>query len=113
MKAPKLRDINGRAYNPRKALRLFEELATGNTELLNDKILMTTLRWGLVRNYPLEPTFHKGRSGKKYDHYTCGNCGFGVTEAFIKYCENCGQRLTDAYAGRRKTQEEQEQYWEE
>ena len=64
---------------------------------------MTNLRRGLVRNYPLEPTFHKGRSGKKYDHYTCGNCGFGVTEAYIKYCENCGQRLTDAYAGRRKT----------
>ena len=113
METPKLRDASGRIYNPRKALTLFEELAAGNTDLLADKVLMTNIRRGLVRDYPLEPKFQKGRSSKKYDSYTCGNCGFGVTEAYIKYCENCGQRITDFSAGYRKTQAEEEVYWEE
>ena len=113
MEAPKLSDVGGRKYNPRKALALFEELAAGDTDLLNDDILMNNIRRGLVRDYPLEPKFQKGRSSKKYDNYTCGNCGFGVTEAYIKYCENCGQRITDMAAGRRKTQEEEELFWEE
>ena len=33
MEAPKLRDVTGRQYNPRKALALFDELAAGNADL--------------------------------------------------------------------------------
>lgn len=113
MEAPKLKDIGGRQYNPRKALNLFEQLAAGDASLLEDEILMTNLRRGLVREYPLAPKFQKGRSSKEFDSYTCGNCGFGVTQLFYRCCPNCEQKLTDAFEGRRKTQEEQEMYWEE
>ena len=112
-KAPKLRDCNGSIYNPRKALHFFELLAAGATNLVRDERLIKTIRRALVAQYPLEPEYDKGRNGKKYDRYFCGNCGFGVTESFYNYCPNCGQRLTDAYAGGRKTQADQETYWED
>lgn len=39
---------------------------------------------------PVPPVFHKGMYGKKYDSYSCGNCGRGALEAGWKYCPNCG-----------------------
>lgn len=38
---------------------------------------------------PVKPKFHKGQYGKKYDSYTCGNCGHTV-EVINNYCSNCG-----------------------
>ena len=105
----KLHEVIGQQYNPRKAIDLFERLADGDDGLLQDDALITTIRRALVRNYPLEPKFDKGKNGKKYDRYSCGNCGYGVSEAGYKYCPSCGQKITDAYLGRRKTQAEQEE----
>lgn len=42
------------------------------------------------KTIPVKPKFHKGVYGKKYDSYTCGNCGAGLLEAHWKYCPNCG-----------------------
>ena len=111
--APKLHDQGGPIYNPRKTLTLFDRLAEGEIDLLKDSTLMRSIRRALVRDYPLEPKFRPGKYGKKYDSYTCANCGFGVTESFYKCCPNCGQALTDPYLGGRKSQEEQERYWED
>lgn len=37
------------------------------------------------------PRFHKGKYGKKYDRWTCGNCGAGILHPEIqKFCMNCG-----------------------
>lgn len=109
MDALKLHDVTGQQYNPRKAIDLFERLVDGDDGLLQDDVLIATIRRALVRNYPLEPKFDKGKNGKKYDRYLCGNCGCGVSEAVYKYCPICGQKITDAYLGRRKTQAEQEE----
>ena len=35
------------------------------------------------------PVLHKGIYGKKYDHYTCGNCACGLDIGY-NYCHNCG-----------------------
>lgn len=37
----------------------------------------------------VKPKFHKGQYGKKYDHYTCGNCA-SVIQITDNYCWNCG-----------------------
>ncbi len=111
--APKLTDIQGRQYNPRKALAMLNRLENGETKLLQDGALINNIRRGLTRDYPLEPNFRPGKYGHQYDSYTCRNCGFSVKQAFYKYCPNCGQKLTDFYAGKRASQEEAERYWED
>lgn len=42
---------------------------------------------------PVKPVFHKGKYGKKYDTWTCGNCGRSLPEAVWKYCPNCGYAI--------------------
>lgn len=74
-------------------------------DTLNAKVLYI-----LAKDVPCEPKFYPGRYGHKYDSYTCGRCGAGISEAYWKYCPNCGQRINDAYLGRRKTKEEQRKY---
>lgn len=37
----------------------------------------------------IKPKFHKGKYGKKYDSYSCGNCGVTAFEN-EKYCFRCG-----------------------
>ena len=37
--------------------------------------------------------YHKGKYGSRYDSYTCGNCGHTISEAYWKYCPNCGYRI--------------------
>lgn len=63
-------------------------------------------RYSVARDIPLEPTFHKGRYGSKYDYYTCARCGYGI-DTECNYCPCCGQLQTRNYLGRRATKEEQ------
>ena len=68
---------------------LFDLLTTGKnkaSDFLKDDRLMRTIRRALVAQYPAEPNFQKGIHGKKYDRYSCQNCGFGVSEAFYNFC---------------------------
>lgn len=65
--------------------------------------------WILAKDVPLEPKFHPGKYGTKYDSYSCGRCGSGI-QVFYRFCPNCGQRITDNYLGRRKTKKEQLEY---
>ncbi len=40
---------------------------------------------------PVVPKFHKGKYGKQYDSYTCGNCGITIRDGVTSnYCNNCG-----------------------
>lgn len=75
-----------------------------------DDVLHNVERVTLVAQYPLEPRFQKGRRSKLYDYYSCRNCGFDVNEVTHNHCPKCGQRLTGITAGRRMTQEEEEEY---
>jgi len=41
-----------------------------------------------------KPKYHNGHYGKKYDYWTCGQCGFTVKRGVIEnYCCNCGYRI--------------------
>ncbi len=48
------------------------------------------MRYERDKAVPVTPKFHKGMYGHKYDTYTCGNCGTRITEAWWRYCPNCG-----------------------
>ena len=47
------------------------------------------VRYRFDQTKPVKPKFHKGHCGKKYDSYTCGHCGHGIT-VINNYCPNCG-----------------------
>jgi rubrerythrin len=54
--------------------------------------------------------FHKGLYGHKYDQYTCGHCGYGLSEPQYKFCPNCGFRCADIgneYQAKRRAEYEQ------
>lgn len=40
-----------------------------------------------------KPKFHKGKYGKKYDYYTCGNCGCGLRDIVDNFCWSCGFQI--------------------
>lgn len=40
----------------------------------------------------IKPKYHKGVYGHKFDHHTCGACGFGVNVVY-EYCPKCGTRI--------------------
>ena len=40
-----------------------------------------------------KPKFHKGHYGKRYDYYTCGNCGAITKDIIDNYCWDCGFRI--------------------
>lgn len=46
------------------------------------------------QSMPVEVEYHKGIYGKKYDSWTCGNCGCGINYGVIQnYCWNCGHAI--------------------
>ena len=45
------------------------------------------------KGVPTKPHFHKGQYDHKYDHYTCGHCGFIVHLPIDKFCANCGFKI--------------------
>lgn len=43
---------------------------------------------------PVKLKYHKGKYGSKYDSWTCGNCGCGITYSVGQnFCWDCGHRL--------------------
>lgn len=48
------------------------------------------MRYEFAKDMPVPPKFHKGRYGKKYDYFTCGNCGAGIDQVLNNFCPNCG-----------------------
>lgn len=52
--------------------------------------VLARMRYEADKAIPVKPRYHKGQYGRKYDTWSCGNCGAGVPEAHWKYCPNCG-----------------------
>lgn len=48
------------------------------------------MRYERDKTTPVRPKYHKGHYGKKYDTWSCGNCGAGLPEAHWRFCPNCG-----------------------
>lgn len=75
--------------------------------------VIARMRYEADKSHPLAPKFGVGLYGRKYDNYSCANCGFSIPEAVWDYCPKCGRKISDFYAGRRKTQEEVDTFREE
>lgn len=102
----------GRCMAPADALVLLEQLqesvgAGNDTDLA---YALNTVRYAVARNIPVAPRYSKGRNGPTYDAYYCQRCGSQVHPVGSEYCWNCGQQLSDAYLGRRKTSQEQREH---
>ena len=51
---------------------------------------LNRIRYRFAQTERIKPRFNKGKYGKKYDNYTCGNCGHTILEIGYDYCPNCG-----------------------
>lgn len=56
--------------------------------------IINRLRYVQAKDNGVKPKFHKGIYGKKYDTWTCGNCGATTKDGVgDNYCRNCGYRI--------------------
>ena len=106
--------MSGMMIGGPEAVKVVEELLAGENpaEWKNERgfypeQVINRLRYAIDRDTPLAPKLHPGKYGHKYDSYTCTRCGAVVDNLAHKWCWNCGQALSDAYLGRKKTTEEQ------
>ena len=50
--------------------------------------------FNVFENIKGKAIFHKGRYGKQYDYWTCGNCGSTIKRDVVEnYCCNCGYKI--------------------
>ena len=53
--------------------------------------IINRLRYVRDKDKGVKPKYHKGLYGKKYDSWTCGNCGRVLAHGVVEnYCCNCG-----------------------
>lgn len=53
--------------------------------------VLARINYEFDKDIPVSPKFHKGKCGKQYDSYTCGNCGTTIKRGITSnYCDNCG-----------------------
>lgn len=64
--------------------------AEGQPDSTVKEFALNRMRYERDKAKPVPPIFHKGVYGKKYDSWTCGHCGSGVSEAWWKWCPRCG-----------------------
>ena len=64
--------------------------AEGQPDSTVKEFALNRMRYERDKAKPVPPVFHKGVYGKKYDSWTCGNCGSGVSEAWWEWCPRCG-----------------------
>ena len=66
-----------------------------NLKNVDDNIkqrVLARMAYEFDKDIPTPIKKHKGIYGSKFDHATCGNCGFGAA-AFYNYCPNCGFKI--------------------
>ena len=60
------------------------------------KRVLARVRYEFDKDIPVPPKFHKGKCGRKYDSYTCGNCGTTLPMDHVigeHHCWKCGFRI--------------------
>ena len=56
--------------------------------------IVNRLRYVQNKDTGVKPKYHKGTYGKKYDWWSCGNCGHVIRgDVGDNYCQNCGYRI--------------------
>ena len=107
---------NGRMIGGPEAIEFFERLGDAIDEDIKDEEFCNEFTWALnrcrysiARDIPMEPKYHRGAHGSRYDSYTCARCG-KLLDTVDKYCSGCGQMQTGNYLGRRATIEEEKEH---
>ena len=54
---------------------------------------LNRMRYERDKALPVKPKFHKGIYGRKYDSWSCGQCGATISEADWNYCPKCGYMI--------------------
>lgn len=58
------------------------------------KMIINRLEYHRAQAIGVRPKFHKGQYGKKYDSWSCGNCGRTLSrDVLANYCDGCGYRV--------------------
>ena len=68
----------------------------GNLQNVDENIksrVLSRMQYEFDKDIEVSPKFHKGKYGTKYDTWTCGNCGAGLSEAHWKFCPNCSYKI--------------------
>ena len=74
------------------AITWVENLRDVNNNI-QDRVL-ARMKYEFDKDIPVEPKYHKGVYGRKYDSYSCGNCGNTISRGVCSnYCDNCGFRI--------------------
>ena len=55
--------------------------------------VLARMRYERDKTRPVKPKFSKGKYGKQYDSWICGNCGTWGLQVSWDFCPNCGYRI--------------------
>lgn len=72
--------------------------------------VIARFRYECDKGVPVPRKYRPGVYGHKYDTWTCGNCGYGLSEPHYRYCPNCGFAAAsrdNAYQAKRRAEFEQ------
>lgn len=68
---------------------MWVENLTNVDENIKERVL-NRMRYEFAKDRPVLPKFRKGVYGRKYDSWSCGNCGYSGIQIHEHYCPNCG-----------------------
>lgn len=84
----------GRMCSGKDALEFFESQTVETKESERQMDSINRFKYLLAKDVGKKPKFHPGKYGKKYDNWTCGNCGSGLVNGVVaNYCGNCGYQI--------------------
>ena len=69
----------------------------GVDEHIQERVL-NRVRYEFEKDIPVPVKYMKGKYGRKYDTWSCGHCGHGISETQARagrFCGQCGYRIKE------------------
>lgn len=84
---------DGRCVGAEEALEIFRaRMPENRKEAERYECALNRYIYLAERLQSVKPKFHKGMYGKKYDSYTCGECGHTLSVGY-RFCPDCGREI--------------------